>query len=268
MTNRQLARIHSALRRRLRLRQEDVAREAGIGRWKVYRLEAGEIDGLRVGDLRRSFEQLGGRLDISASFKGAELERILDDVHARLAATVVRLLGKLGWIVKVEVSFSVGGDRGSIDILAWHPGERALLVVEIKSEIAGIDPLLRPLDIKVRIAPHLASQRFGWTAAMVSRLVVLPEDSTARRVARRHSAVLTAALPSGSRDVRRWLREPSGELAGLWFLSLGPSTSTVRNPSAVRRVQRPRSRLNQGSRRFDLADLRLIDPHKVGQLSD
>ena len=78
-----------------------------MGRWKVYRLEAAAIDALRVGDLRKLFEELGARLDIRASFKGAELERILDDVHARLAAAVVQILIKVGWIAKVEVSFSV-----------------------------------------------------------------------------------------------------------------------------------------------------------------
>lgn len=268
MTNRHLARIHSALRRRLRLRQEDLARAAGVGRWKVHRLEAGQIDAMRVGDLRKLFEQLGARLDINVSFRGAELDRILDDVHARLAAAVVQVLKRLGWATMVEVSFSMRGDRGSIDILAWHAGERALLVIEIKSEIPGVDPLLRPLDVKVRVARDVARDRYGWPAATVSRLVVLPEDRTARRVVRRHESIIRVALPARSRDVRRWLRAPRGELAGLWFLSLAQSTSTMRNPSTVRRVQRPRSRLRERPPTDDFADLRLIDPHNVGGLSE
>jgi hypothetical protein len=267
VTNKQLARVHFALRRRLRLRQE-VATAAGIRRWKVYRLEAGEIDGLRVGDVRKAFEQLGGQLNISAFFKGAELERILDEVHARLVAAVVKVLTGAGWTVKVEVSFSTRGDRGSIDVLGWHSGERALLVIEIKSEIPGMDPLLRPLDVKVRVASQVARERFGWAPRTVSKVVVLPEDSTARRVARRHANVLRAVLPTESRDVRRWLRNPQAELAGLWFLSLAKSAHTARNPSSIRRVQRPRTRSVSASKPRAMDNLGLIDPHNAAQLRD
>ena len=270
MTNRQLARIHRALRIRAGLRQIDVAVRAGVGRWKVVDLEAAEIDSLSVGELRQSFEALGGRLDLVASFRGAALDRLLDEVHARLVGQVVAPLRGLGWHVEVEVSFNVYGDRGSIDVLAWKATERALLVIEIKSELGGLDGLLRPLDMKVRHAPTVARDRFGWDAATVSRLVVLPEDRTARRALERHSVVLDGALPARSRKVRRWIREPVGPLAGLWFLSDVGVADVKRNPSAIRRVRVPRPRSENGRPRsesgrpmLEKADLRLIDPHKV-----
>jgi hypothetical protein len=132
--------------------------------------------------------------------------------------------------------------RGSIDILGWKPAERALLVVEIKSEMGSMDGLLRPLDVKVRLAAKVATERFGWTAArVVGRLVVLPENSTARRTAARQASVLAAALPNRSRVVRHWLARPVGPLAGLWFLSSAQTVSITRNPSAIRRVRKPRS---------------------------
>lgn len=246
------------------MRQEDVAREAGIGRWKIVVLEAAQIDELRVGELLRSFEALGARLDIVASYRGAELSRILDEVHPRLVQLILAILDSCGWQAKVEVSFSIGGERGSIDVLGWHPGTRSLLVVEVKSELPGVDPLLRPLDVKVRLAVRIARDQFGWDPATVSRVVVLPEDSTARRIARRHAVVLAAALPARSRAVRSWLRRPLGDLAGLWFLSVDRSFDTMRNPSSIRRVQRAHSVIGEREYGDDTWDSRLIDPHKVG----
>ena len=37
-------------------------------------------------------------------------------------------LGLPAWIVEPEVSFSIYGERGVIDILAWHPTSRILLL--------------------------------------------------------------------------------------------------------------------------------------------
>ena len=41
-----------------------------------------------------------------------------------------------------EVSFSIYGERGVIDILAWHPGRRALLIIELKTDIVDVNELV------------------------------------------------------------------------------------------------------------------------------
>jgi transcriptional regulator with XRE-family HTH domain len=233
----QLGRAHCVLRKRLRLRQQDVADQAGVSRAKVSRLERGLIAGLQVSDVARCFEVLGARLELVAVWQGAGLDRVLDEGHARLLGQVARLLRELGWQVEVEVTFSHYGDRGSIDLLAWHAAAQMLLVIEIKSELGSVDGLLRPLDVKVRLAPAVARERFGWPATRAARLVVLPEERSVRRTVERHAAVLSTALPVRSRDVRRWLRAPSGPISGLWFLSPDRSLSVMRNPSAVQRVR-------------------------------
>jgi hypothetical protein len=118
-------------------------------------------------------------------------------------------------------------------------------------------------------------REFGWQPLTVSRIVVLPEDSTCRRQVQRHNRVLDNALPARSREVRAWLKRPNGVLAGLWFLSIALPRDRRRNPSAVRRVIRPRSRTNghvqrsvrAGGGAFD-PGLRVIDPHKVLQRGD
>ena len=252
------------------MRQADIASAAAIPRRRVVGLENARLARLRLGEIEASFAALGARLILTVHYRGAALDRLLDDLHALIVAAVLRVLTAYGWETHVEVTFSSSGDRGSIDILAWKPAERALLVVEIKSELPGVDPVLRPLDVKVRLAPLIASQRFGWKAETVSRVVVLPEERTARRLVARHDEVFGRALPARSREIRRWLLAPRGQLSGLWFLSVGRPGDAARNCSSIRRVQRPRSRLGHAQtvppsarRGVDSPDLRLIDPHRV-----
>jgi Holliday junction resolvase-like predicted endonuclease len=71
----------------------------------------------------------------------------------------------------------VYGERGSIDLLAWHEATRTLLVVEVKTEVASIEATLRKHDEKVRLARRVAADRFGWQATVTSRLLVLPRTS-------------------------------------------------------------------------------------------
>jgi len=63
--------------------------------------------------------------------------------HAFLAESVVDALRRDSpeWQVFPEVSFSIWGERGVIDLLAWHPGRRALLVIELKTELVDVGEL-------------------------------------------------------------------------------------------------------------------------------
>jgi hypothetical protein len=53
----------------------------------------------------------------------------------------------------------------------------------------------------------------------VSRVLILPEDSTIRRILRSHSQTVASLYPRNSRDFRRWLRNPDARIAAVWFLS-------------------------------------------------
>lgn len=197
----------------------------------------GIIAGITVGTLASAFEAVGARVEIRPFWHGAAMDRLLDEGHARLCGHVIKLLRDWGWDTQVEVSFAHYGERGVIDILAWHAPSRTLLVVEIKTELGSLEGLLRPLDVKMRLAGGMAAERFGWRAAQVCSLVVLPEDARARRQVARHAAVLDVALPRRSREVRTWLRAPVGTMRGLWFLSSSREAGVTRNPSSIRRVR-------------------------------
>ena len=128
------------------------------------------------------------------------------------------LLRGLGWDVAVEVSFSRFGERGSIDVLAWHPVRRALAVFELKSVTPDMQAMLAGLDRKARLGPSIAAER-GWEPAAVARILVLGDTSTNRDRLARYAAMVGTALPAGTREVRHWLASPAVPgVAGVLFL--------------------------------------------------
>ena len=206
------------LRLRKRWSQRRLAAEATVKRWVIVGVEAGRGDRIRVELLAAVVVALGGRISVRVLYQGEGMDRLRDQRHAALVETIVRLLRAAGWEVATEVSFNVYGERGSIDVLAFHPATRALLVVEVKSVVPDVGGMFMTLDRKVRLASGIARKQLGWEASTVSRLLVLPEQRTARRRVVQHAATFESVVPARNVAVRRWLRRPEGSMGGLLFL--------------------------------------------------
>ena len=129
------------------------------------------------------------------------------------------------------------GERGSIDVLAYHVGRGVLLVVEAKSTLPDVGGMLMTLDRKTRLAPAIARDR-GWAAQTVARLLVITDSGTARRRIAAHRATFEAAFPLRGRAMTRWLSEPQGGASGLWFLP-GESQAVTSARSRVRSRRGP-----------------------------
>ena len=215
---------------------------AGLSQDVVSLLECGHVEDVSVRALRGIAGILGAELRMEVWFRGGELDRLLDEGHAAVVAAVVRRLEALGWDVRPEVSFAVYGERGSVDVAAWHAASRTLLIVEVKAEPTSVEETLRRHDVRVRLSPSAARERFGWEARRVARLLVLPAGTTPRRPVARHDTVLRAAYPLRGPALRRWLAAPAGTAAGLAYL---PLTSLDRSgrPSTARRCIRAPSRV-------------------------
>lgn len=138
-----IGRTLRALRHRRGWRQIDLATRAHVSRSVLADLEAGRIGTHALDALRRCTEACGGRLDIDLRVPGGDLSRLLDADHARLQSAWAGFLAAHAWEVSVEVTFNHYGERGSIDILAWHPAERVLLVCEVKTVIVDAQALPR-----------------------------------------------------------------------------------------------------------------------------
>lgn len=109
---------------RRKWRQLDLAAAAGISRAKVARIEVGQSAGMPVRDLERVAQAVGARTDLRLSWNGEALDRLLDADHARLVEAISETLGANGWVVTLEATFWIRGERGSIDVLAWHEQTR------------------------------------------------------------------------------------------------------------------------------------------------
>ena len=185
----------------------------------VRRLESGAAGSLRLDDIRDHFAKLGAAVRVTPWWNGALLDRLLDERHAAVIDASLVDLKPLGWRADTEVTFSEWGERGSIDVFAAHDESRSVVVGEAKSAWGSVEETLRVLDMKVRLAPQLAERRFGFRPVNIGALLIFPEEPTARRVAQQFRATLEAAFPARNREIRRWLRRPSGPIRGLWFLS-------------------------------------------------
>ncbi|HEY7132396.1 MAG TPA: hypothetical protein VH440_09105 [Candidatus Limnocylindrales bacterium] len=172
-------------------------------------------------------------------WRGEQLDRLLDEAHAATVSAALLRLHREAWATRVEASFSIWGERGSIDILAWHETTSTLLVVEVKSVIPDVQAMLHGLDRKARLAPEVAA-RFGWHARTVARLLIVAESPTSRSRVRRHAVVLDAALPDRGSRLRAWLRSPSAAVRGLLFLSNAAHSHTTAPTWRRERVRSPK----------------------------
>ena len=229
-----------AVRIRRGWRQEDLARRARVSRATISRIERGLLEGVSFGALVRTADALDVRLEIVVRWQGGDLDRLMDAGHAALSERVAARLDALpGWVFFPETSFAIHGERGSIDILAWHPSTRSLVVIEVKTEIADLQEMLGTVDRKRRLARRIAADR-GWHALTVSTSLVVAEGSTNRRRLANHRALLRGAFPADGHALRSWLNDPHGSIAAMSFWSDDAVGSVRQRLPTVRRVRRPR----------------------------
>lgn len=192
-----------ALRRRRGWSQARLGQALGTSQQRLSRLEA-DVRRAPLGLLEVWATELGAYLAVELRVSG---ERPLSDArHAALQNRLASQLLGAGWLVATETSFNHYGDRGRVDLLAFHQALRILVVIEVKTRIQDVQDMLGRLDVKKRMAPTLARDR-GWDVAAIVPAFVVREDRTARRRVAEHAA-LFANFGLRARAARAWLRHP------------------------------------------------------------
>jgi transcriptional regulator with XRE-family HTH domain len=214
------------LRRRQGMRQSDVAKLAGVAQSTISRLERGHLDHLSMMVLRRIFASVEATVELAPRWRGGEIDRLLDSDHAALAVEAATILDRLRWLPVPEVSYSVYGERGSIDLIALREQESLAVMLEIKTSINSVEELLRKTDVKTRLLPGLVADRFGWRPRSVARILILRDDRTNRRRIQAIGPLLASTFPGSTVDTKRWLRRPGVGQPGLWFLSVSHGRDT------------------------------------------
>jgi transcriptional regulator with XRE-family HTH domain len=231
-----------SVRVRRRWRQIDVASRAGVARSQVSELERGHIGSMPLRTVRAIGKALDIRVELVARWRGGELPRLLSARHSSLNDAVSAHLATLaGWQFSPEVSFSIYGERGAIDLFAYHAASGSLLVIELKTDIVDVNELVGTLDRKARLGPTIAADR-GWRVETVSRWVIVSRDRTNQRRIDEHRAMLRAAFSADGHAMRAWLTRPRGAIAALSMWSNVAATDTsatrshrVRVPASARR---------------------------------
>jgi hypothetical protein len=215
----------------------DVAVRAGVSATVVARIERGRLLDVSLRSLLAVCDALDIRLDFTAWWRGGELDRMLNAKHAALAESATAfVLDQPGWQVRAEVSFNVDGERGVVDLVAWHDATRTILLIELKTDIVDVGETIGTFDRKRRLAGRIAAM-LGWRAEHAACALVVREGSTNRRRVALHELTLRSSLPDEGRRFKAWLRNPSGRLAALAFLSDHRQAALGERSANVQRVR-------------------------------
>lgn len=170
--------------------QKTLAQQAGVSQSMVSLVENARQPDLTFATADALLGAMGGRLSIAidAPYLG-DRKRQRDPAHARLAAYVATGLRRTGWEVRTEVE--VGGDRsrGWIDVLAWHPRNRVLLVVELKTEIHDLGQIERSLGWYERESRAIAFRERWRPGQIVGCLLILATAANDARVVANRAAI-------------------------------------------------------------------------------
>ncbi len=192
-----------ALRRRKGWSQARLGQALGVSQQCMSRLEA-DVRRASLGRLEAWATELDAYLSVELRVNG---ERPLTDArHAALQNHFAAQLRRDGWNVETESSFNHYGDRGRVDVLAFHPVLHILLVIEVKTRVQDVQDMLGRLDVKKRVARMLANER-GWDVAAIVPALVVREDRTSRRRISDHAA-LFATYDLRARAARAWVCRP------------------------------------------------------------
>src|ERR1700690_595708 len=155
MDDAQLGSAIRAVRIKQGLTRAELRARVDVSRSIVSLIERGRAEETTLATIRRVAASLGGLVALTPHWRGADLARLLDRNHAALVEAVVERMSAAGWSVRPEHTFSIWGERGSIDVLAWLPAARALVLIECKTSLPDLQDALSTMDKKRRLEPEI-----------------------------------------------------------------------------------------------------------------
>lgn len=195
------ARLCRDTRISLDLSQREVALAAGLSHGYLAALEGGHANpSLAV--VQRISDVLGLRLEL-VSTPPIVIEPIQqrDLVHARCSAYVDRRFRAAGWITRRELEVVHGRWHGWIDLLAFDPRTRTVVLVEVKTRLDDVGGVERQLAWYERHVPELARSG-GWRPIRTSSWLLLLASSEVESVLRANREALGVAFPDRARAMR------------------------------------------------------------------
>ena len=210
--------------RRVRLRvgqtQAELGRRVRKSQSWVSRVESGTLVSLTVADADALCRALGSTLVFTIEtpvFIGGDRQR--DLAHARCLAFVVRRLARAGWQVEREVQIGDPRRPGWIDVLAYNPISRTLLIIEIKTRLDDFGGLERQLQW-YRQHAQAAARRMGWQAEDVTTAALLLATEVNDQRVRENASSIRQRFPGRWRELAAIASgDPTASLA-TWSLAM------------------------------------------------
>ena len=161
--------------------QRRLGRVTGLDHSVIGRIERGQMPELSFRTAIRVLNGLGVEPNLRLIAPRVAEPAVRDRAHARCVATVARRLVRAGYMVVTEAEVGSGRWRGFIDVIAMHPSQRLLLVIEVKTELRDIGDVDRQLGAYVDAAWDVAKAQ-GWRPRGVTGIlaVLATSESDAR----------------------------------------------------------------------------------------
>ena len=196
------------VRRALRTTQAELGRRCGTSQSSISRLEGGHLSSVSLETFGRLLDSLGIELDIAVRQPTIMARPFQEDAaHARTLGYVARRLTGSGWLVRTEVEVAEGRARGWIDLLAFRPDDRALLVVEVKAGFRDVGAAQRQLAWYTRLGMDVARSS-GWSATAAAGALVVLATIENDELLTANRGLVSVAFPGRARALNDWLVRP------------------------------------------------------------
>jgi transcriptional regulator with XRE-family HTH domain len=216
----QIAMAVASARRDLGWTQRQLADRAGVSQSLVATAETGRR-GSSIESFERIAEALGLRVAIDARppvLVGGG--RQADPAHARCIGALRTALARAGLACATEVAVADGPVRGWIDLVAYRPARRRLLVVEVKTQLADLGGLERQVDLYARTCLP-AARALDWRPSELLVVVAVLATADADAFVLANRAALAHAFPSrGDRLLAAMLED--GPITGRGLTMIDP----------------------------------------------
>lgn len=213
-------RVLRMLRLRRNWRQSDVAKKAGISSSAVGRHENGIIGSFPAIEKHAAVFAL--RVDVRMTGRAGDLVRLADEEHARIVEMVAGWFRAHGFQTETEASFSEWGERGRIDLLAFDPSTRTLVIVEVKTQLLDLQKLFGSLNVNERLASTIAKHR-GWIVGQTATVLATASTPANHKIVREHPSLFSQfarrrlTVPSLRKETRilHWVNADAGRSSWL-----------------------------------------------------
>lgn len=217
------ARLCRETRTMLDVTQQELALAAGVSRSHIAGIETGRVNP-SIDLVWRIADRLGIDITVVARPPIVMGRRNGQDlVHARCSGYVEGRLRRLGWMTEREVELSADRAHGWIDLLAFEPVSRTLVIIEIKTRLNDIGAVERQVGWYERNATDSA-RAHGWQPAQIlSWLLLLASDEVERTVGLQRQ-VLRRSFPSRAAAMRGVILDPRSAVSPRGLAMIDPAS--------------------------------------------